>query len=74
MDYTVKNGRIYTENGLPYEPRWFCDGRLALKFENGSINQVDFFGPETSGNYIVFYSAFGTDCVCLSMRTGIAPH
>ena len=58
MDYTVKNGRIYTENGLPYEPRWFCDGRLALKFENGSINQVDFFGPETSGNYIVFYKRF----------------
>jgi hypothetical protein len=43
--YTVNNGVIYCENGVPESPRWFADNRLAFQFEEGGIAQVDYYNP-----------------------------
>ncbi len=58
MDYKVENGTIFSEEGLPYAPRWFCDGRIAFQVDNESITQIDYFGPKTSGSYIAFLKKF----------------
>lgn len=57
-DYKVENGIIYTEDGLPYGQRWFCDGRIAFQADNESITQIDYFGPKTSGSSIAFLKRF----------------
>ena len=58
MDYTVENGIIYTEKGLPWPPRWFCDGRVAFQADQESITEIDYFGPKTGGSPIVFLKRF----------------
>lgn len=57
-NYSVKNGKIYSQNGLPHSPRWFCDGRTAIEVSNEAISEVDFFGPKLRGNYRVFKKRF----------------
>ncbi len=57
-DWKVEKGIIYTEDGLPYGQRWFCDGRLAFQVDNESITQIDYFGPKTSGSGIAFLKRF----------------
>ena len=57
-EYSVKNGKIYTEKGLPWAPRWFCDGRLAFAVDNESIRQIDHHGPQVTGSYILFHKRF----------------
>lgn len=57
-EYSVKKGIIYSENGLPYAPRWFCDGRMGFEADDKGIRQIDYFGPETSGNYMIFKKRF----------------
>jgi len=57
-NYSVKNGKIYSDNGLPHSPRWFCDGRTAIEVSNEAISEVDFFGPKLRGNYRVFKKRF----------------
>lgn len=56
--YVVQKGIIYSEGGLPYEPRWFCDGRMAFEADNQGIRQLDYFGAESSGNYMIFKKRF----------------
>lgn len=58
MNYKVDRGVIFSDDGLPYTPRWFCDGRMAFEADNLGIRQIDYFGPETSGNYTVFKKQF----------------
>lgn len=57
-EYKVVKGTIYCENGLPYAPRWFCDGRMALEVDNQGVRQIDYFGPALAGSYIVFKKRF----------------
>lgn len=55
--YHVEKGIIYSEQGLPYAPRWFCDGRLALQADNEGIADINFFGANSDG-YIAFHKRF----------------
>ena len=41
--YSVDNGVIYCENGIPELPRWFADSRLAFQVDEGGIAQVDYY-------------------------------
>lgn len=58
MNDKIENGIIYTEEGLPFGQRWFCDGRIAFQVDNESITQIDYFGAETSGSSIAFLKRF----------------
>lgn len=58
MNYKVEKGIVYSENGLPYAPRWFCDGRIAFRIDNESITEIDYFGPKTNGSLIAFLKRF----------------
>ena len=69
IDYKVKKGKILTEKGLPFAPRWFCDGRMAIEIDNKGISQLDYFGPELSGNYRVFKKRFW-DGICFYFNQG----
>ncbi len=57
-NYKVQKSKILSENGLPYSPRWFCDGRTAIEVTNEGISEVNFFGPKLRGNYRVFKKRF----------------
>lgn len=57
-DYVVKNGVILCDDGLPSEPQWFCDGRIAFKYEKCEISQISYFGPKTSGRAVAFMRHF----------------
>lgn len=57
IEYQVEKGRIITNHGLPYTPRWFCDGRLAFQVNNEGIADINYFGAN-SDKYIVFHSRF----------------
>jgi hypothetical protein len=55
MKYKVKNGVIYCKKGIPYPPRFIVDGRLAFRFEEAGITQVDYLSPaQFRGNGTVF--------------------
>ena len=58
MNYTVEKGIIYTEKGLPWGPRWFCDSRIAFQTDGQSITEIDYFGPATHGSHIAFLKRF----------------
>ena len=45
LPYSVSNGVIYCENGIPELPRWFADSRLAFQVDEGGIAQVDYYDP-----------------------------
>lgn len=55
--YHVEKGIIHSEQGLPYAPRWFCDGRLALQADTEGIGDINFFGANSDG-YIAFHKRF----------------
>lgn len=58
MSYTVENGIIKSENGLPWTPRWFCDNRTAVQADNEQISEIDYFSKATNGSYIMFRPRF----------------
>lgn len=70
MSYKVENGTIFSRQGLPYAPRWFCDGRIAFQTDNESITQIDYFGPETRGSYIAFLKKFWRGLTFYSVYKG----
>lgn len=45
MPYTVNKGIIFCEQGIPQAPRWFADNRLAFRFDETGIAQVDYYNP-----------------------------
>jgi len=49
LPYTVNDGIILCEKGVPQAPRWFADSRLAFSFDEAGIAQVDYYNP-TQGN------------------------
>ena len=46
MDYKVKNGVVYCENGIPFQPRWIADNRLNVAVTDTGITQVEYRIPE----------------------------
>ncbi len=52
-DYQVNAGEIISDKGLPWAPRWFCDGRLAVQVDDDGIGQIDHFAAGSKGSYIV---------------------
>lgn len=57
-NYSVNYGKIVSLDGLPYGQRWFCDNRVSFKAENNCITEIDFFGENTKGSYMLLYSRF----------------
>ena len=55
--YQIKKGKILTDNGLPFAPRWFCDGRLAVQVDNMGLADINYFGAN-SDKYIAFHKRF----------------
>ena len=60
MQYTVKNGAILSQNGMPWGSRWFCDDRLAFQMTDEGIEEIDYWGKNTPGGagYIAFRKRF----------------
>lgn len=56
--YKTSKGVIYTEDGLPYQQRIFCDNRLAFCALDDGIGDVDYFNAETKGHTKVFWRNF----------------
>ena len=50
IPYTVDKGIIYCEKGIPEVPRWFADSRLAFRFDESGISQVDYYSPVRGQN------------------------
>lgn len=77
MDYRVEKGTIYTENGMPWSPRWFCDGRLAFQVDGESVTEINYFGPKSSGSFIAFLKRFWKGMtfygICGHTKTVIRP-
>lgn len=53
--YTVKNGVIYCDEGIPETPRWFADSRLAFSFDEAGVAQVDYYSPVSHQNLPTFF-------------------
>lgn len=41
--FTVDKGVVLSKKGIPCQPRWFADSRLAFSMEESGIQQVDFW-------------------------------
>ena len=48
QSYCVRNGIIESENGLPFEPRWFCDNRVSFQMKYGELCDLQYFNPRTN--------------------------
>jgi len=44
-EFSVDNGVVMSERGIPRPPRWFADSRLVFAFEETGITQVNFYNP-----------------------------
>ncbi len=53
-DYQIIKGKIISENGLPILPRWFCDDKLSVKFDQYGISEVQYFNTATHGSFNTF--------------------
>lgn len=58
QNYRIEKGKIFSEGGLPWAPRWFCDGRVAFEVDNNGLGDINYFGEKTSGSYIAFHKRF----------------
>lgn len=54
MGYTVEKGKIISDNGVPYLPRWFCDDLIAFEADGYGISKVEYFNRTTKGSEKVF--------------------
>ena len=45
MDYNVKNGVVFCDEGIPFQPRWLADNRLSIAVTDMGITQVDYRIP-----------------------------
>lgn len=56
--YKVEKGVIFTDDGMPYRQRVFCDNRLVFHSLNDGIGDVDYFNAATEGHTKVFWRNF----------------
>lgn len=54
MGYEIKNGKIISDNGVPYLPRWFCDDLVSFETDEYGVSKVEYFNPTTRGSEKVF--------------------
>lgn len=55
MSYEIDQGVIRSARGIPRAPRWFADGRLAVAWDEGGVETLEFIGNRASdGNNIHF--------------------
>ncbi len=54
MNYIIEKGKILSENGVPYLPRWFCDDLLSFEVDKYGISKVEYFNQTTKGSEKVF--------------------
>lgn len=50
LPFMVNNGVIFCEKGIPQVPRWFADSRLAFRFDESGIAQVDYYNAVPGQN------------------------
>ncbi len=55
--YTVNKGTVFSEDGLPYAPRWFCDGRLSVQVDENGIGDVHYFGINST-DFLALHKCF----------------
>ena len=68
MKFDISNGCVYSKNGIPAMPRWFCDGRLAVKYGNEGVERIEYYVPEKEhGNQIIFNQGI-FDCFRISIK------
>ncbi len=54
-NFTVKDGVILCEKGLPQKPLWFADSRLTFAFEKpGGITRLDYYAPAKNQKPAIF--------------------
>ena len=54
-NFTVKDGVILCERGLPQKPLWFADSRLTFAFEKpGGITRLDYYAPAKNQRPAIF--------------------
>ena len=54
-NFTVKDGVILCEKGLPQKPLWFADSRLTFAFEKpGGITRLDYYAPARNQRPAIF--------------------
>ena len=54
MNYSIKKGKILSNNGVPYLPRWFCDDLVSFEVDKYGISKVEYFNQTTKGSEKVF--------------------
>lgn len=54
MDYTIEKGKILSESGVPYLPRWFCDDLVCFEIDKHGISKVEYFNRTTKGSEKIF--------------------
>lgn len=54
MGYTVKKGKILSETGIPYLPRWFCDDLVCFEADKYGVSKVEYFNQKTRGSEPIF--------------------
>ncbi len=53
-----ENGAVICENGLPWQPRLFCDERVMAEITDNAVSEIRYFNPNGSGSNIVFRKNF----------------
>ena len=54
MKYKIEKGKILSENGVPYLPRWFCDDLVTFEADKFGISKVEYFNQKTRGTEKIF--------------------
>ena len=54
MNYKVEKGKVISDSGVPYLPRWFCDDLTAMEVDQFGISKVEYFNRTTKGSEKVF--------------------
>ena len=57
-NYTIEKGKIKSNNGIPYAPRWFADNRISFQVGEQGIGDIDYFNKTSFGHYKVFANEF----------------
>ncbi len=54
MNYEIENGKIISDSGVPYLPRWFCDDLVSFEADEYGVSKVEYFNRTTKGSEKVF--------------------
>lgn len=54
MNFKIEKGKIISDEGIPYLPRWFCDDLVAFEADKHGISKIEYFNRTTKGSEKVF--------------------